>query len=224
MNIKKKSPLKVEDLEEKLKFYERILEELPAIIFEYVLDENQHIWVNDPQLYKALEHHRGDEHSFFQEYIHPQDIATAYNAHRKYFFREDALQNNTIYRVKELGHGYRWIFTKINRLPTPNKTQKLLGLAIDMSNQLQEKDMFIKAMRQNLQLHYRLGLEKLSKREREILTYLSKGFTTQEIAEKLHRSAKTIEKHRANLLRKLDCRNAADLVRTAHLAGWIDKG
>ena len=61
----------------------------------------------------------------------------------------------------------------------------------------------------------------MSKREQEVLNYLAEGHTTNDIANILHRSAKTIEKHRSNLLRKLECKNVADLIRIANLAGWI---
>ena len=55
----------------------------------------------------------------------------------------------------------------------------------------------------------------LSEREKEILTLIADEFTTQEIAQKLHLSFKTVEGHRRNLFSKLNVRNAAGLVRVA---------
>ena len=55
----------------------------------------------------------------------------------------------------------------------------------------------------------------VSRREKEVLTLIVKEFTTQEIAEELHISLKTVESHRRSLLTKLNVRNTAGLVRVA---------
>jgi len=52
----------------------------------------------------------------------------------------------------------------------------------------------------------------ISEREMEILFYVSKGLTNEEIADKLFISKRTVDKHRANLLSKTGCRNTAALV------------
>ncbi len=56
---------------------------------------------------------------------------------------------------------------------------------------------------------------KLSRREKEVLQLIVAEYTTQEIAEKLFISTKTVETHRRNLLTKLNARNTAGLVRIA---------
>jgi DNA-binding NarL/FixJ family response regulator len=55
----------------------------------------------------------------------------------------------------------------------------------------------------------------LSEREFEVLHLLGLGFGTRQIAEKLHRSTKTIEAHRARLKEKLGLERATELVRFA---------
>ncbi|MGQ0626530.1 MAG: LuxR C-terminal-related transcriptional regulator [Phycisphaerales bacterium] len=64
-------------------------------------------------------------------------------------------------------------------------------------------------------------LSKLSKREREILTFIAQGLSTPQIADKLFRSRKTIDSHRANLARKLGARNRVQLTRLAVAAGLV---
>ena len=56
---------------------------------------------------------------------------------------------------------------------------------------------------------------KISKKEREILKYITKGLSSQEIAEKLSLSVRTVSNHRANILRKTNVKNTAELVRLA---------
>lgn len=54
-------------------------------------------------------------------------------------------------------------------------------------------------------------LDKLSKREREVLGLLGSGLTIKEIAELLARSEKTIEGHRDSIYRKLGVNSRAEL-------------
>lgn len=54
--------------------------------------------------------------------------------------------------------------------------------------------------------------EVLSVREREILQMLAEGRSNKEVADGLHLSVKTVETHRANIMKKLGLKNIADLV------------
>ena len=56
------------------------------------------------------------------------------------------------------------------------------------------------------------GLNSLSQREIEIISYIKKGFSSKEIADSLSISVKTVEVHRYNILKKLNLKNAAALV------------
>jgi len=56
---------------------------------------------------------------------------------------------------------------------------------------------------------------RLSSREKEILTLISKGNSNQEIACLLNVSIKTIHNHKAKIMKKLHCRHSTDLVRYA---------
>lgn len=61
----------------------------------------------------------------------------------------------------------------------------------------------------------------LTEREREILRLLTEGKSSKGIAAELNVSPKTIETHRANIMRKLDIHNIADLVRYAISRGIV---
>lgn len=58
-------------------------------------------------------------------------------------------------------------------------------------------------------------IKSITNREREILGLLTEGLTSTEIANKLYISPRTVEKHRTNILKKLDLKNTAALVRFA---------
>ena len=55
----------------------------------------------------------------------------------------------------------------------------------------------------------------LSAREREVLQLLAEGNRTNEIATLLHLSAKTVESHRTNIMKKLDLHSIAELTKFA---------
>ncbi len=61
----------------------------------------------------------------------------------------------------------------------------------------------------------------LTDREREVLYLAAEGHTNAEIGDKLGISARTVETHRSNLMRKLHLRDLTDLVRYAIRRGLV---
>lgn len=66
------------------------------------------------------------------------------------------------------------------------------------------------------------GLDNLTAREREILKLVAEGNTNKKIADHLCISLKTVEKHRSNLMKKLDLRNTAALTAYAIEKKMVD--
>jgi len=65
-------------------------------------------------------------------------------------------------------------------------------------------------------------VEPLTPREREVLKLIAEAHTNRAIGELLHLAEKTVESHRANLLRKLGMRDRVELVRYAIRRGLIE--
>jgi DNA-binding NarL/FixJ family response regulator len=65
--------------------------------------------------------------------------------------------------------------------------------------------------------------ESLTQREREILKLIAEGYKNKEVADYLCISLKTVEKHRANLMKKLDLHNAAALTAFAMEKGLVNR-
>jgi DNA-binding NarL/FixJ family response regulator len=61
----------------------------------------------------------------------------------------------------------------------------------------------------------------LTPREREMLRLIGEGYTNSRIAEALGISIKTVERHRTNLMAKLDAHNLVELIRVAMKHGLI---
>lgn len=64
-----------------------------------------------------------------------------------------------------------------------------------------------------------LLVHQLTEREKEIITFISKGLTNNQIGEKLHISGRTVDSHRTNIMKKLDLHNVASLIRFAFQNG-----
>ena len=65
------------------------------------------------------------------------------------------------------------------------------------------------------------ALDPLSERERDVVHLLALGHTNQEIAEKLFISVRTVDTHRAHIMRKLQLETRAELVMFALSNGVI---
>lgn len=66
------------------------------------------------------------------------------------------------------------------------------------------------------------GYDALTPREQEIMALLADGLSAIQIAEKLFISPKTVDNHRAKLMRKLGVHNTIELIRYAAKLGIID--
>lgn len=64
-------------------------------------------------------------------------------------------------------------------------------------------------------------LDRLTEKQRAIVTMIAKGYTSREIAQIVQRSPKTIECRRFEIQKILDIHNIADLTRFAIRAGLV---
>jgi DNA-binding NarL/FixJ family response regulator len=69
----------------------------------------------------------------------------------------------------------------------------------------------------------RTSWETLTQREREILKLIAEGYRNKEIADDLCISVKTVEKHRANLMEKLNLHNVQALTAYAIEKGLVSR-
>lgn len=80
----------------------------------------------------------------------------------------------------------------------------------------------LKSILQNMNREHNTGKnDALSKRETEVLFHICKGRSSQQIADMLFISRRTVDKHRENLLLKTDTNNIASLVVYAIKHGYF---
>ena len=106
-----------------------------------------------------------------------------------------------------------------------NTDRKELTEAI---NSVTQEKRFLPRKINDILLNDSIGIEnsvyfqpKLTLREKEILSLIIQEYTTEEIANEIFISTKTVESHRSNLMQKLGVKNSAGLVRVAFEKGLV---
>jgi DNA-binding NarL/FixJ family response regulator len=86
----------------------------------------------------------------------------------------------------------------------------------------QAQDVIFKKYSQNVtRKKQREEVVSLTNRETEIISLISEGLTNQQMADKLFISPRTVETHRANVMKKIGVKNAVELIRKAQQFGII---
>lgn len=96
-------------------------------------------------------------------------------------------------------------------------------------NHVQNNELFLPENLKSLLLNDSLGkptnstffIPNLTRREKEVLELIVKEYTSEEIANALFITVKTVEAHRSNLIQKLSVKNVAGLVRVALEKGLV---
>ncbi|WP_222165660.1 response regulator transcription factor [Edaphocola aurantiacus] len=108
-------------------------------------------------------------------------------------------------------------------LKTTNQDRIAAAIRAVMQGELYLSDE-VKSLLTNSLLQHKtnLGFHKdLSERELQILQLIYDEHTSQEIADKIHLSVRTVENYRLGLLQKLDVKNMAGLIKKAILMGLV---
>ncbi|MES2794618.1 MAG: response regulator transcription factor [Bacteroidota bacterium] len=132
-----------------------------------------------------------------------------------------SMHNNSDYIIKSVENGAFGYLTKdsskeviLKAIFTVMEGKKyfpidISGLIID--DLLSKNKKIFKAENESNQTVYSL----ITSKEKEILEFIIQGKNSREIAEKLNLSIRTVDNHRANMMKKTKAKNTADLVKMA---------
>ena len=118
----------------------------------------------------------------------------------KGFLLKDSEFNEVVEAVDTVSAGGTYFSTSL--LESLSHSMRSTGVVGNVSDDIAEADI-------------------LSEREVEVLVAICQGLSTQEIADKLFISKRTVDKHRANILEKSGCKNTASLVVYAIRNGFV---
>lgn len=126
-------------------------------------------------------------------------ILATFKAGADGYVLKDSSYHELMMAIKSVLRGKRYI--------SPGISEKVLEGYLEGRERLKEKTSW----------------ETLTPREREILKLIAEGYKNKEIAEELCISVKTVEKHRSNLMEKLDLHNIQALTTFAIEKGLVSK-
>ena len=129
--------------------------------------------------------------------------------------------------LMDVQHLAPWVpvlmITGYGDIPTAVKAMK--AGAVDFIEKPLEKKNFVQKikviLKKNVSTHPNFGTS-LTRTEKKILQLVIDGKSNKEIANVLHRSARTIEVHRAHIMHKLGVDNLVDLVKRVASMGLVD--
>jgi RNA polymerase sigma factor (sigma-70 family) len=211
-------------LTDRVQWLENILHHVPAMLYTADNNHNTVSWCNhrmEEVTGFTLQEMNSLGLEFFRQLMHPDDFELTGIARQS--FRNNKNIFGGVTRVRKRGHDdWRWLvglaipFSRDEQGGVKEVICALLDLtvAMDTHNQLADamSDML---RRQNENL-----LNKLTAREKDVLTLAVRGLNNKEIAHQLNLSRYTIETHRKNIRLKLKVRNTSELVALARKIGF----
>jgi len=211
------------DYEKDPVFLQMLLDELPAIIYVTVylkagdLRSLVTVWSS---LYtqKFIGLSRGEikkmGYSFFENTFHPADLEIfneileiAKSGQSKSVF-------TSIHRIKPItSNDYVWLYGHSvvldqfeNGLPKSS-----LNISFEINSYMNTKNQLTEALKVIGRLQHEFQYKTLTKREKEVMSFISRGMTNKEISTRLFISESTVKTHRNNILKKLRIKNSAAL-------------
>ena len=199
-------------------FYEKIFSKLNAIVYVFDLKKYKMLWVNNA--FRNILGYKKTTRAIPQyellDIFCPEDRDLLKEMHD--FFLENKTGTFTaLFKFREINNNYIWLCTSANvfRQTSDGSLLEIVGISFDFTNQLTYTKNLKFLSRQKIQETNKELIEKITKREKQILKYFANGYKTKEIAEEFKLSFHTVNNHRKNILKKLQIKNLASLVNFA---------
>lgn len=208
---------------EDLNFYKEILAKVNAIIYIIDVNTNSYVWGNNKYseiLGYDVEDITLNIFDFAEKYFHPDD-KTIVTARMEYFNRNNGDVWSGVFRIKHKEGYWKWVYSKLMtyKRDENGKPTQLLGITIDPAENFETRKRVTELFRERIRSRNHNSIENLTIREIEIIELIAAGSTYIEIADKLCIQPDTVNKHRKNILNKLNLNNIASLISFAKDTG-----
>ncbi len=200
------------------KYLEKIFSGINAILFVFDLNNYRMVWTN-AGFRKILGYRipkRKIQKSELLDVHHPNDIS--FLDEMKDFFLNNPKGTFTgILQFRKKNGDFIWLCTSANifRRDDDESVFEIVGVSINFNESITYDRHLKYITRQKLALSNMDVIERLSKREIELIKLFATGNTTRQIADHLGISFHTVNNHRKNILKKLELSNLAALVNFA---------
>ncbi len=210
-----KDNCKSKDIQEKVKFYEYILNNANAhiyvnrfdgpIFYNRKLSEDVGMNPKEVKEFGLME--------FQKQFYHPDDVGF-FEESAKYLADPNIGFTLTTYRQKDInGNWTRPLGTgKVTKRFKDGTVEEAVMLTIDVADRYFDPTALEAIFKENAYLKQKLKLNVLTKREIQIVKMIASGLSSKQISKQEHISIHTVEVHRKKILNKLDLKNVAELV------------
>jgi len=160
-------------------------------------------------------------HEYYDKFFAPGETEKIFNGMKDYFQRNDPSELYSFFQQVKTGpkYEYKWFYTVCRLLKEESEGQepgRLFLLSTPMAGIDPLVNKVSKLLDENkfVAENYK-KFASLTKREKEIITLLTEGKSSPEIADQLFISKHTVSTHRKNITSKLNINSFADLLKFA---------
>ena len=161
---------------------------------------------------------------YFQRTYHQEDRQLFEKSIREVKNLDKKELYSGLYRLYTKCSKMKWFYLigSVFKYTSNNEPWLTLGIAIDITEKVMNGEKCLEElMQENLALKFKGIKELLSGREKEILKRIARGHTSHEIADELFLSCHTVGTHRKHILKKLEMKSTAELIKVASKSGLV---
>ena len=195
---------------------DNIVANLPSLIYLRnitIQNEDNIIWININELkdigYFEISKKRL-RFDFLKKHIHPDDVSVFLKMNS--VSNKESRKSNFLFRIKnKITDNWDWFSGKVSMYFEVDIEYSLIQC------QNLSKGAYFENKLKYLTAEQLSSVNELTKREKEVLTYVCKGFAAREIATELNISKNTIVTHKENISKKLGVRKSTQLASFASM-------
>jgi PAS domain S-box-containing protein len=142
---------------------------------------------------------------------------------KKWLLENHNEKYSAVYKKRTKSGDWIWLYIigHVFKRKPDGRPDQVLSIGLDLTERINTDKQLRDLLNENLRLKNELLIRNLTKREKQVLKFISKGLTNKDIAKKLNISYHTIDSYRKKLLHKLHLKNTAALVRFAVESGLV---
>jgi DNA-binding CsgD family transcriptional regulator len=216
LSLNGQSPDRLTDCETTNELATNILNEINAFVFVFDVQNIKPLWINryfTERMGYTNQDIRNTSKEDFLKLFHPNSLALLISR-IEFFTKNTNKEIRTVYQLKTKNQEWIRLLTssRVFKRNTDGSVKYLVGYAYEVSTQELKRNLNevtgLKQKVDNLSL-----VSSLSRREFDIIRFISRGFTDKEISKKLNISIHTTKTHRKRIIQKLEVKNTAALVK-----------
>lgn len=153
-------------------------------------------------------------YAYFCEVVHPNDLHLAQSLLHLAMHSKEPVCQLGLFRIKTVQGDYQWYYSKLCTIFSDQREchNPFVLIALPYTLTLYSSKLHQRTEPSVGDRYPDVDSKVLTRREKEVIYLISKGFTNKQIAAKLFISQHTAQTHRSNLLKKTGCTKTVQLI------------